>query len=448
MLNWDRPAVGVIRVETECAAFALEDGNIKFCRFDNYLHRYTEVDKAEVITALERIKNYKKDRSSGKRESIIIKMKRTKRNILESIEITPKGNRKSFYWMMSKAEKVVKTLISFTKRVWWYLKQKLQKMHISRMSDNKDDDIFSDEDTYLSLGLASGNNDLSYLYKLKEKYKLKVISCCHDIIPVKYPHYCGGDVASEHVKYFADLARCSDKILCVSKSTKTDLEELLCKLGAPIPELKVFTLGSEIISYDKSEMSPEVEKVLEKEYILFVSTIERRKNHETLYKAYTRILGNREMVPILVFVGMRGWGVNDLMSDITFDPIVRNNIVILNYVSDYELAELYRNCLFTVYPSLYEGWGLPVAESLEYGKLCLASNVASLPEVGGNLIEYLDPWNVQEWVERIEYYFDNRDKLKESEKVIKENYETKKWYDTSMEVFKECKIISDQKFEN
>jgi glycosyltransferase involved in cell wall biosynthesis len=438
MLNWDRPAVGVIRVETECAAFALEDGNIKFCRFDNYLHRYTEVDKAEVITVLEKIKNYKKDRDSRKRESIIIKMGRRKRNTLETIEISPKSNRKAFYWMMSKAEKVVKTLIGYTERVWWYL----------RVNGNKYGDIFSAGDTYLSLGLPASYNVLPYLYKLKKKYGLKVITCCHDIIPIKYPHYCGGDVASEHVKYFADLARCSDKILCVSKCTRTDLEELLRTIGARIPKLKVFMLGSEIMSYDKSEISPEVEKVLEKEYILFVSTIERRKNHETLYKAYTRILRNRQKVPILVFVGMQGWGVNDLMSDIRFDPIVRNNIVILNYVSDYELVELYRNCLFTVFPSLYEGWGLPVAESLEYGKLCLASNVASIPEVGGNLIEYLDPWNVQEWVERIEYYFDNRDKLKESEKVIKENYKTKKWHDTAMEVFKECKIVSDQKSEN
>jgi glycosyltransferase involved in cell wall biosynthesis len=442
-LNWNRPVVGIVRVETECTAFALEEAGVKFCRFDSNFHRYKEVERAEVITAMERIKNYKKDQVSVEGKPAIVKIGKVKKSIFKFVEIFPEGYRKYLYWLMSKGKKVAKALISFARRVWLKLKRKFQKAHVVEIENNEDGDIFSPGDAYISLGLDWDNKDLMYLYKLKGKYKLKVILCCYDTIPVKYPHYCVGDVASKFAKYFADFAWCSDKILCISKCTKNDLENMLCEIGAPIPELKVFKLGSEIKPYEEGEISKEVKKVLGKEYILYVSTIERRKNHETLYRAYTRILEKRGKGPILVFVGMKGWGVDDLMSDIKLDPRVGGNIVILNYVSDYELSELYKRCLFTVYPSLYEGWGLPVAESLEYGKLCLASNVASIPEVGGNLIEYLDPWNVQEWVEKIEYYFDNRDKLAESEKIIKEKYKTQKWHDTAREVFRECKVFND-----
>jgi glycosyltransferase involved in cell wall biosynthesis len=442
-LNWKRPVVGIVRVETECTALALEDENIKFCKYDSDFHRYREVKRSEVISAIEKVKNYKNNSAPAEEEPVVVKMGKIKRSVFKFVEIFPESYRRYFYWLMSRGKKAAKILISPVKRLWSKLKRELQNEHDIKIGNAKDEDIFSTGDTYLSLGLDWDNESITYLYRLKEKYKLKIVLCCYDTIPVKYPHYCIGDVASEFAKYLADLAWCADKILCISKCTKNDLENLLNAIGAPVPELKVFTLGSEIKPYEEGEISKEVKKLLGKEYILYVSTIERRKNHETLYKTYIRILEKREKVPTLVFVGMNGWGINDLMSDIKLNPRVGGNIVILNYVSDYELSELYKRCLFTVYPSLYEGWGLPVAESLEYGKFCLASNVASIPEVGGNLIEYLDPWNVQEWVEKIEYYFDNRDKLAESEKIIKEKYKTQKWHDTAREVFRECKVFND-----
>ena len=67
--------------------------------------------------------------------------------------------------------------------------------------------------------------------------------------------------------------------------------------------------------------------------------------------------------------------------------------------TDRELEFLYRNCRFTIMASLYEGWGLPVGESLSYGKTAVISNTTSLPEVGGDLVEYCDPASVDSIVE-------------------------------------------------
>jgi glycosyltransferase involved in cell wall biosynthesis len=71
-------------------------------------------------------------------------------------------------------------------------------------------------------------------------------------------------------------------------------------------------------------------------------------------------------------------------------------------LSDAELQQAYRCCLFTVFPSLCEGWGLPIAESLAHGKLCVASNRTSIPEVGGNLVDYFDPSNEEDALAKIE----------------------------------------------
>ena len=104
---------------------------------------------------------------------------------------------------------------------------------------------------------------------------------------------------------------------------------------------------------------------------------------------------------------MPGWGVDGLLSDLRLDFRIKPYVKILNHVSDGDLALLYQYAEFTVFPSLYEGWGLPIAESLAFGKFCLASNAASIPEVGGALVEYLDPWDLPAWAERLKWYFDS-----------------------------------------
>ena len=150
-------------------------------------------------------------------------------------------------------------------------------------------------------------------------------------------------------------------------------------------------------------VSKEVRDILDERFLLFVSTIERRKNHEVLYRAYHLIRKENPeaKLPRLVFVGMEGWGVSELMSDIRLDPLTKGDIVILPHVSDSELSLLYAHCQAFLYPSLYEGWGLPISEALQFGRPVLSSNAGSIPEVGGNLVRYLDPWSPREWADEI-----------------------------------------------
>ncbi|MNS37025.1 D-inositol 3-phosphate glycosyltransferase [compost metagenome] len=295
---------------------------------------------------------------------------------------------------------------------------------------------FKKGDCYISVGLDWDNKDLPYLYRLKKHVGMRVVLCCYDIIPVRLPHLCVGDVAAKFANYFSDVAWCADQILCISEYTRTDLKLLLEELGAPVPDMPVIKLGGDILQQKSPVTSMEVLSLLQKKFILFVSTIERRKNHEVLYRAYTRLINKGvKDLPLLVFVGMPGWGVNDFLKDLELDPRVKEYIKVLSNVSDSDLVSLYRNCMFTLFPSLYEGWGLPVAESLAAGKYCLASNAASIPEVGGKLLDYIDPWDILSWESELEKYISDSEALRLKEQHIKCDYRIVPWAETARSVF-------------
>jgi glycosyltransferase involved in cell wall biosynthesis len=295
---------------------------------------------------------------------------------------------------------------------------------------------FRSGDVYVSMGLDWDQKDLVYLYEQKRNLGFKVVLFCYDVIPVKFPHLCVGDVVASFARYFANLAWCADKVLCISECSQNDLKALLSELGTPLPNMSVIKLGCQLPLVATDVIASDVAALLGQRFVLFVSTIERRKNHETLYRAYARLVEAGEAnLPLLVFVGMPGWGVNDLMADLQLDPRTKDLIKLLHHVNDADLARLYQHALMTVFPSLYEGWGLPVAESLAAGKCCLASSVASIPEVGGDLVEYVDPWDVPAWAERLLWYFNNPSLVANKEAQIKGSYQPMSWPKCAEDVF-------------
>ena len=138
--------------------------------------------------------------------------------------------------------------------------------------------------------------------------------------------------------------------------------------------------------------------------MLYVSTIEIRKNHQLLVNVWRRLVKQygADFVPTLIFVGKVGWLIDDLLADLEASNYLDGKIMLVSDLSDAELRECYRTCLFTVFPSLCEGWGLPIAESLAQGRFCVASNRTSIPEVGGDLIDYFDPTNEDDAFAKIE----------------------------------------------
>ena len=114
--------------------------------------------------------------------------------------------------------------------------------------------------------------------------------------------------------------------------------------------------------------------------------------------------------------------------------VTQGDIVCLNHVSDGELAWLYRHAAFTVFPSLYEGWGLPVVESLAWGKFCLASSAASLPEAGGTWAEYQDPWDLPAWVDRLGHYMQHPQEVQARNDRIAREFRAPGWAQTAQAI--------------
>lgn len=130
---------------------------------------------------------------------------------------------------------------------------------------------------------------------------------------------------------------------------------------------------------------------INKEYILFVGTLQPRKNIEKLIEAFAKI--DKDI--LLLIVGKKGW----LYEDILNAPQKYNigsRVKFLDFVEDSDLEALYKNAICFVLPSLYEGFGLPVLEAMKNGCPVLLSNVSSLPEAGGDAALYFDPEDANE----------------------------------------------------
>jgi glycosyltransferase involved in cell wall biosynthesis len=123
-------------------------------------------------------------------------------------------------------------------------------------------------------------------------------------------------------------------------------------------------------------------------FVLAVGTLEPRKNLPRLVGAYSELDAGLQREHRLVVVGAHGWDTGPTVRAL---EALGDRCTMLGHVSDAVLAELYRRCAVFCYPSLGEGFGLPVLEAMAAGAAVLTSNLSSLPEVGGDAVEYADP---------------------------------------------------------
>jgi glycosyltransferase involved in cell wall biosynthesis len=226
------------------------------------------------------------------------------------------------------------------------------------------------------------------------------------------------------------LPLCST-VFAISRATAADVTayaaECRIPLAGPVVRLPLGDSLTRDVSIAAAGRQPPAG-----DYVLIVSTIEARKNHVLLFRVWRRLLAEmpRERVPTLVFVGRVGWLVADLMQQIANTEHLFGRLVLLDDATDAELAALYRGCLFTVYPSFFEGWGLPVTESLSFGKPCLASDRSSLPEAGGALARYLDPDDLHGWYGAIRELLEDRAELAQWEARIRREFAPASWSET------------------
>lgn len=253
---------------------------------------------------------------------------------------------------------------------------------------------FNRGDILVCLGSAWENRSYTRsIERARRDFGVRFAVMVHDIIPVTHPQWVAGLSVSRFRRWLAGVLANADLVLTVSNYSRAALLAHAAKNGLTLPTVEVVNPGTGFPSFGPPTAVTGIPGKLPSRFALFVSTIETRKNHRLLVGVWRRLIERHGVarIPHLVFAGRRGWGAYGVMAELAADRYLGGKIVVLSGLSDAELDEAYRQCLFTVFPSLIEGWGLSVAESLLYGKLCVASNRGPIPEVGGDLVDYIDP---------------------------------------------------------
>ncbi|MBI5348792.1 MAG: glycosyltransferase family 4 protein [Chloroflexi bacterium] len=191
-------------------------------------------------------------------------------------------------------------------------------------------------------------------------------------------------------------------IVAVSQATKNDLVELY---NTPQEKISVIYEGVDE-KFKPTSDKAKIEKygVGVKPYIFSVSTIQPRKNFKRLIQAFAQLPNDFE----LVIAGGKGWLYDDIFAEA---EKFKGRVRFLGFVPDDDLPALYSHAAMFAYPSLYEGFGLPLLEAMACGTPTLASNVSCLPEVAADAAVTVSPYDVDSIAEGLKHTLANRDEL-------------------------------------
>ena len=295
-------------------------------------------------------------------------------------------------------------------------------------------------------------NSETGFYPLKN---YKHIITIYDLTPNLFPLYHRSETIDLYQGKIDFAKNYCHGIICISQSTKKDL----LKYYPSFKKKKIIVAYPGINSSINQSITKEEEKIFddivsfakkngqclsEKKYLLYFGTFEPRKNVISLVKAFINLQESIE-IPSgfkLVLIGGEGWGNT---KKITVDYLNENfpiksksNIILFNYLSDKYLFTLIKNAYATVYPSLYEGFGLPVLESMKLGTPVICSNNSSLPEVGGEAVLYFNTNNNQDLKDKIKLLIGNSRLAKELSKKGIEQSKKFDWKETAKKLYQFC----------
>ena len=288
-------------------------------------------------------------------------------------------------------------------------------------------------DTMLVLGAPWFRGDFPDVVRvLRDDLRMRFGVLVYDLVPIRRPEWVSPDTRHRFEDWYAHLLPFCDLILAISRDTASDVEAYMEELRIAPRPVQVLPMGSGFGAQAGQASPPPGD------YVLFVSTLEPRKNHALAVKVWSVLVeqvraGTRDpaSVPDLVFAGRVGWLVGDLLQQLDNTDWLGGKIRLLPELSDRELRSLYEGALFTLFPSLHEGWGLPVTESLALGKPCLCSNAGAVPEAGGALCRYFDPEDLGAAVAAVASVIDDRPALAAWEAEVRRSFRPTPWTETA-----------------
>ncbi len=251
------------------------------------------------------------------------------------------------------------------------------------------------EQTALSFEISRLGLDLLHSPDFIPPFKrnCKSVITIHDLAFLLYPHF----LTKESARYYGQIDqawRKTDYIIAVSETTKADSIKML---GVPEKKITVIHEAANPIyrPLPKEQVQPVVKSKykLDPGFILFVSTIEPRKNLPGLLRAYRRLRDDYKREELLVLAGSKGWLWEEVYETVSKQNLEKH-VVFLGRVPSEDLLYLYNAASLLVHPSFYEGFGLTPLEAITCGAPVVASNISSIPEVVGDAALLVDPHDI------------------------------------------------------
>lgn len=260
---------------------------------------------------------------------------------------------------------------------------------------------------YLHLPIPAGRPDLFHVthHLLHPPTRLRLTSFIHDVTPLLMPDL----HTSSNVRYFRHFAaRVLPRLAGVIVPSQAVQADLVSRLGVPPDRITVIHHGVDEDFFPMGGQEPKRRAYdLPDQYILFLGSLEPRKNLPAALEAWRQLPADLRRNYPLVVAGASGWKNRAIRSQL--EQAKSEGVRRIGYVEPHVLPLVYANAAVFVFPSLYEGFGMPLLEAMAAGAPIVASNTSSLPEVVGEAGLLVDPRSPSEIAQAIERLLTNRD---------------------------------------
>jgi glycosyltransferase involved in cell wall biosynthesis len=218
----------------------------------------------------------------------------------------------------------------------------------------------------------------------------------HDLIPITHPQFCRAGEAERHRERMRTVLTTASGVIGNSQATLDELGSFAAEQGLRMPPTLAAWLGTNPLS-GLTDMCAQ-----DRPTFVVLGTIEARKNHQMLLNVWSRLIDRSGInAPRLLIIGQRGWEAEPVFNVLDHSEELRGHVIELNHCSDEDLAKHLASAQALVFPSLAEGYGLPLVEALGMGVPVIASDLPVFREIAGAIPTYLNPLNEAAWEEAI-----------------------------------------------
>ncbi|HXH00151.1 MAG TPA: glycosyltransferase family 1 protein [Sphingomicrobium sp.] len=244
----------------------------------------------------------------------------------------------------------------------------------------------------------------------------------HDLIPITHPEFCRAGEAERHVERVRNMLASAVGIIGNSQATLDSLAAFAAQEGRVTPGMIAAPLGTDLRRSGLDQSRPE------RPTFVMLGTIEARKNHLLLLQIWARLVrAHGADAPRLLVIGQRGWESEQVFDLLDRSEILRRAVVEVGRCGDAELDRHLRGARALLFPTLVEGYGLPLIEALASGTPVIASDLPVFHEIGQEVPDFIDPLDGPAWQAAIESYSPNPSAARDAQLARLANFRAPTW---------------------